>query len=171
MDAHGVLLQACQRQDGFTKQKNASNYFATALPSKRTRPITLQRLYQTKERVQLLCNGFTKQKNASNYFATALPSKRTRPITFERRYQAKERVQLLLNGVTKQKNANNYFETAFSRHSLDPIRFSRSVTGRFAVQPVQFEQLVEFISRQPKKDCRPAPIAVALFQGGKKKLV
>jgi hypothetical protein len=36
---------------------------------------------------------------------------------------------------------------------------------------VQFEQLVEFISRQPKKDCRPAPIAVALFQGGNKKLV
>src|SRR6266850_791203 len=86
MDAHGVLLQACQRQDGFTKQKNASNYFSTALPSKRTRPITLQRLYQAKERVQLLCNGFTKQKNASNYFATALPNKRTRPITLQRRF-------------------------------------------------------------------------------------
>src|SRR6266478_3779347 len=94
---------------------------------------------------------------------TALPNKRTRAITFQRRYQTKEREQLLFNGVTKQKNANNYFSTAFSRHSLDPIRFSRSVTGRFAVQPVQFEQLVEFISRQPKKDCRPAPIAVALF--------
>src|SRR6266850_673573 len=105
MDAHGVLLQACQRQDGFTKQKNASNYFATALPSKRTRPITLQRLYQAKERVQLLCNGFTKQKNASNYFATALPNKRTRPITLQRLYQAKEREQLL--------------STAFSRHSLN----------------------------------------------------
>ncbi len=43
--------------------------------------------------------------------------------------------------------------------------------GRSAVQPVQFEQLVELISRQPEKDCRPAPIAVALFQGGNKKLV
>src|SRR6267143_1252046 len=135
----------------------------TALPNKRTRAITFQRLYQAKERVQLLSNGFTKQKNASNYFPTALPSKRTRPITFQRRFQAKERVQLLSNGVSKQKNASNYFPTAFSRHSLDPIRFSRSVTGRFAVQPVQFEQPVEFISRQPKKDCRPAPIAVALF--------
>src|SRR6267378_2267233 len=72
--------------NGFTKQKNASNYFSTALPSKRTRPITFQRLYQAKERVQLLFNGFTKQKNASNYFATALPSKRTRPITFQRRF-------------------------------------------------------------------------------------
>src|SRR6266850_6168954 len=85
---------------------------------------------------------------------TALPNKRTRPITLQRLYQAKERVQLLCNGFTKQKNASNYFATAFSRHSLDPIRFSRSVTGRFAVQPVQFEQLVELISRQPKKDCR-----------------
>src|SRR3989442_945501 len=102
---------------------------------------------------------------------TALPNKRTCPITLQRRYQIKERVQLLFDGVTKQKNASNYFATAFSRHSLDPIRFSRSVTGRFAVQPVQFEQLVEFISRQPKKDCRAAPIAVALFQGGNKKLV
>ena len=27
MDAYAVLLQACQRQDGVTKQKNASNYF------------------------------------------------------------------------------------------------------------------------------------------------
>src|SRR6267142_541732 len=102
---------------------------------------------------------------------TALLNKRTRPITFQRRFQAKERVQLLSNGVSKQKNASNYFPTAFSRHSLDPIRFSRSVTGRCAVQPVQFEQPVEFISRQPKKHCRPAPIAVALFQGGNKKLV
>src|SRR5438132_8482854 len=135
----------------------------TALLNKRTRPITFQRRYQTKERVQLLCNGVSKQKNASNYFPTAFPSKRTRPITFQRRFQAKERVQLLSNGVSKQKNASNYFATAFSRHSLDPIRFSRSVTGRFAVQPVQFEQPVEFISRQPKKHCRPAPIAVALF--------
>src|SRR5882762_7541577 len=84
----------------------------TALPNKRTRPITLQRLYQTKERVQLLCNGFTKQKNVSNYFATALLNKRTRPITLQRLYQAKERVQLLLNGFTKQKNASNYFATA-----------------------------------------------------------
>src|SRR5207244_3624940 len=94
---------------------------------------------------------------------TAFPNKRTRAITLKRRFQTKERVQLLCNGVTKQKNASNYFATAFSRHSLDPIRFSRSVTGRFAVQPVQFEQPVEFIARQPKKDCRPAPIAVALF--------
>src|SRR6266436_6720533 len=132
---------------------------------------TARRRYQTKEHVQLLCNGVTKQKNASNYFPTALPNKRTRAITFQRRYQTKEREQLLSNGVTKQKNASNYLSTAFSRHSLDPIRFSRSVTGRFAVQPVQFEQPVEFISRQPKKDCRPAPIAVALFQGGNKKLV
>src|SRR6266446_3501505 len=143
----------------------------TALPNKRTRAITFQRRYQTKEREQLLLNGVTKQKNASNYFPTALPNKRTRAITFQRRYQTKEREQLLFNGVTKQKNASNYLSTAFSRHSLDPIRFSRSVTGRFAVQPVQFEQPVEFISRQPKKDCRPAPIAVALFQGGNKKLV
>src|SRR5882672_2506092 len=135
----------------------------TALLNKRTRTITLQRRYKAKEREQLLCNGVTKQKNANNYFATALQSKRTRTITLQRRYKAKEREQLLCNGVTKQKNANNYFSTAFSRHSLNPIRFSRPVTGRFAVQPVQFEQLVEFISRQPKKDCRPAPIAVALF--------
>src|SRR6267142_1716147 len=71
----------------------------TALPNKRTHPITFERRYQAKERVQLLLDGVTKQKNASNYFWTALPSKRTRPITFERRYQAKERVQLLLNGV------------------------------------------------------------------------
>src|SRR5882672_9894392 len=134
-----------------------------ALQSKRTRPITLQRRYKAKERVQLLCNGVTKQKNATNYFATALQSKRTRPITFERRYQTKERVQLLLDGVTKQKNASNYFWTAFSHHSLDPIRFSRPVMGRSAVQPVQFKQLVELISRQPEKDCRPAPIAMALF--------
>src|SRR2546426_11082204 len=137
----------------------------TVLLNKRTRPITLQRRFQTQERVQLLSNGVYKQKNASNYFATAFPSKRTRPITLQRRFQAKERVQLLCNGVSKQKNASNYFPTAFSRHSLDPIRFSRSVTGRFAVQPVQFEQPVEFISRQPKKHCRPAPIAVALFYG------
>src|SRR2546428_9723221 len=94
---------------------------------------------------------------------TAFPNKRTRTITFQRPYQTKEREQLLFNGVTKQKNANNYFSTAFSRHSLNPIRFSRSVTGRFAVQPVQFEQLVELISRQAEKDCRPAPIAMALF--------
>src|SRR6266403_3323007 len=54
------------------------------------------------------------------------------------------------DGVSKQKNTSNYFATAFSRHSLDPIRFSRSVTGRFADQPVQFEQLVELISRRPR---------------------
>src|SRR6267142_939300 len=135
----------------------------TALLNKRTRTITFQRRYQTKEREQLLFNGVTKQKNANNYFSTALPSKRTRTITFPRRYQTKEREQLLFHGVTKQKNANNYFSTAFSRHSLNPIRFSRPAMGRSAVQPVQFEQLVELISRQPEKDCRPAPIAVALF--------
>ena len=45
MDAYTVLLQACQRQDGVTKQKNTSNYFSTALLNKRTRPITLQRRY------------------------------------------------------------------------------------------------------------------------------
>src|SRR6267142_2617509 len=54
--------------NGVTKQKNANNYFATALQSKRTRTITFERRYQTKEREQLLCNGVTKQKNASNYF-------------------------------------------------------------------------------------------------------
>src|SRR5467141_407131 len=86
----------------------------TALPNKRTRPITLQRRYQTKERVQLLCNGVTKQKNASNYFATALPSKRMRPITFERRYQAKERVQLLLNGV---------FSSFIGSNPILPVRY------------------------------------------------
>jgi len=40
----------------------------TALPNKRTRAITFQRRYQTKEREQLLLNGVTKQKNANNYF-------------------------------------------------------------------------------------------------------
>src|SRR2546428_13369646 len=69
----------------------------TAFPNKRTRTITLQRRYQTKEREQLLFNGVTKQKNANNYFATALLNKRTRTITFQRRYQTKEREQLLLN--------------------------------------------------------------------------
>jgi len=68
MDAYAVLLQACQRQDGVTKQKNTSNYFETALLNKRTRAITFERRYQTKEREQLLLNGVTKQKNASNYF-------------------------------------------------------------------------------------------------------
>src|SRR6266446_7204970 len=58
--------------NGATKQKNASNYFPTALLNKRTRPITFQRRYQTKERVQLLSNGVTKQKNAYNYFPTAV---------------------------------------------------------------------------------------------------
>jgi len=43
--------------NGVTKQKNASNYFWTALPNKRTRPITFGRRFQTKERVQLLWNG------------------------------------------------------------------------------------------------------------------
>src|SRR5437870_13674132 len=71
MDAYAVLLQACC-------------YGKTAFPNKRTRPITFQRRYQTKERVQLLSNGVTKQKNASNYFLTALPKKRTRPITLQR---------------------------------------------------------------------------------------
>src|SRR6266446_2337294 len=56
------------------------------VPNKRTRAITLKRRYQTKERVQLLCNGVTKQKNAPNYFETALPNKRTRPITLKRRF-------------------------------------------------------------------------------------
>src|SRR2546428_5325356 len=68
--------------NGVTKQKNANNYFSTALP---------------KEREQLLFNGVTKQKNANNYFSTALLNKRTRTITFQRRYQ---------------KNANNYFSSA-----------------------------------------------------------
>src|SRR6266403_2151178 len=58
----------------------------TALLNKRTRPITLQRRFQTKERVQLLSNGVSKQKNASNYFPTAFPSKRMRPITLQRRF-------------------------------------------------------------------------------------
>src|SRR6266446_1814073 len=58
----------------------------TALLNKRTRPITLKRRYQTKERVQLLFHGVTKQKNASNYFWTALPNKRTRTITLQRRF-------------------------------------------------------------------------------------
>src|SRR3989442_15962228 len=44
--------------------------------------LTARRRYQTKERVQLLCNGVTKQKNASNYFATAFLNKTTGPITF-----------------------------------------------------------------------------------------
>src|SRR6267143_220538 len=56
----------------------------TALPNKRTRTITLQRRFQTKERVQLLCNGVTKQKNASNYFATAFSRHSLDPIQFSR---------------------------------------------------------------------------------------
>src|SRR6267378_2776909 len=130
------LLQACQRQDGVTKQKNASNYFATALLNKRTRTITFGRRYQTKEREQLLLDGVTKQKNANNYFWTALPNKRTRTITLQRRFPVIHWIQ---------------------SDSPGPLRDDSPS------QPVQFEQLVEFISRQPKKDCRPAPIAVALF--------
>src|SRR2546427_12637052 len=99
----------------------------TALPNKRTRTITFQRRYQTKEREQLLFNGVTKQKNANNYFSTALPNKRTRTITFQRRYQTKEREQLLFNGVIKKKNANNYFSTAFSRKRRRTITFVRRV--------------------------------------------
>src|SRR6267142_2771123 len=97
----------------------------TALQSKRTRPITLQRRYKAKERDQLLCNGVTKQKNATNYFATALQSKRTRPITLQRRYKEKERNQLLCNGDTKQKNASNYFATALESKRTRPITLQR----------------------------------------------
>src|SRR2546422_10120162 len=81
----------------------------TALLNKRTRPITLQRRFQTKERVQLLYNGVSKQKNASNYFPTAFPNKRTRPITFQRRFQTIDRVQSLSNGVLQENNASNPF--------------------------------------------------------------
>jgi len=70
--------------NGVTKQKNANNYFATAL--------------QSKEREQYFATRY-KEKNANNYFATAL--------------QAKEREQLLCNGVTKQKNASITFERRF----------------------------------------------------------
>src|SRR2546426_767345 len=94
-------------------------------------------------------NGVSKQKNTNNYFSTALPNKRTRTITFQRRYQTKEREQLLLNGV---------FSSFIGSNPILPVRY-----GRIAVQPVQFEQPVELIARQAKKDCRPAPIAVALF--------
>src|SRR2546425_4461700 len=114
MDAYAVLLYAFQPQDGLSKQNNASNYFATALLNKRTRPITFQRRYQTKERVQLLLDGVTKQKNASNYFWTASPNKRTRPITFGRRYQTKERVQLLCNGV---------FSSFIGSNPILPVRY------------------------------------------------
>src|SRR6266404_762283 len=86
----------------------------TALLNKRTRSITFQRRFQTKERVQLLSNGVSKQKNASNYFPTAFPSKRTRPITFQRRFQAKERVQLLSNGV---------FPSFIGSNPILPVRY------------------------------------------------
>src|SRR2546422_11307114 len=93
MDAYAVLLQACQRQDGVSKQKNASNYFPTAFPSKRTRPITFQRRFQAKERVQLLSNGVSKQKNASNYFPTAFSRHSLRPIPFCRAVPGRFAVQ------------------------------------------------------------------------------
>src|SRR3989442_12112418 len=101
MDAYAVLLQACHRQDGVSKQKNTSNYFATALLNKRTRPITLQRRFQTKERVQLLCNGVSKQNNASNYFPTALHSNISRPMPFKRSSYSQLAVQCLSHSATR----------------------------------------------------------------------
>src|SRR6267142_483452 len=47
--------------------------------------LTTRRRFQTKQRVQLLCNGVSKQNNAFNYFVTA--------------FQTKERVHPLGNGV------------------------------------------------------------------------
>src|SRR6266850_1347341 len=121
----------------------------TALLNKRTRTITFQRRYQTKEREQLLFNGVTKQKNASNYFSTALPSKRTRTITFQRRYQAKEREQLLFNGVTKQKNANNYFWTALPNKRTRTITFQRRYQAKERVQLLSNGVFSSFIGSNP----------------------
>src|SRR6266850_100160 len=87
--------------------------------------LTARRRFQTKQRVQLLCNGVSKQNNASNYFETAFPSKTTRPITLKRRYQTKQRVQLLCNGVTKQNNASNYFATALLNKTTRAITLQR----------------------------------------------
>src|SRR6267378_1834446 len=117
----------------------------TAFPNKRTHPITFQRRFQAKERVQLLSNGVSKQKNASNYFPTAFPNKRTRPITFQRRFQTKERVQLLSNGV---------FPSFIGSNPILPVRYG---TIRRPTRAVGAACRIYFASAQealpPCSDC------------------
>src|SRR5437016_13615254 len=52
--------------NGVTKQKNATNYFATALQSKRTRPITLQRRFLVIHWIQSDSPGPLRDDSPSN---------------------------------------------------------------------------------------------------------
>src|SRR5258707_14412003 len=82
-----------------------------ALPNKETRRNTLQRLFQAKQRDEMLCKDFSKQNNATKCFAKTFPSKTTRRNALQRLFQAKQRDEMLCKNFSKLRNAMKCLET------------------------------------------------------------
>src|SRR6266700_3487722 len=55
-----------------------------ASPNQETRRNALQRLFQAKQRDEMLCKSFSKQNNATKCFAKTFPSKTTRRNAWKR---------------------------------------------------------------------------------------
>src|SRR5712691_9030672 len=95
------LLPCRQRHHGASKQRNAAKYFAKTFPSKTIRRNALQRLFQAKQRDEMLCKDFSKQNNATKCFAKTFPSKTTRRNALQKLFQAKQRDEMLGNGLSR----------------------------------------------------------------------
>src|SRR6266571_3018479 len=84
-----------------------------ALPNKETRRNALQRLFQAKQRDEMLCKSFSRQNNATKCFAKTFPSKTTRRNALQRLFQAKQRDEMLCKDFSKQNNAMKCFAKTF----------------------------------------------------------
>src|SRR6266700_2945697 len=77
-------LPCRQPHNGVSKPRNAAKCFAKTFPGKTTRRNALQRLFQAKQRDEMLCKDFSKQNNAMKCFAKTFPSKTTRRNALQR---------------------------------------------------------------------------------------
>src|SRR6266699_182755 len=101
-----------------------------ASPNQETRRNALQRLFQVKQRDEMLCKSFSKQNNAMKCFAKTFPSKTTRRNALQKLFQAKQCDEMLCKDFSKQNNATKCLQTAFPGFSSNPFRFSVPVPGR-----------------------------------------
>src|SRR5258708_33828905 len=84
-----------------------------ASPNQETRRNTLQRLFQVKQRGEMLCKDFSRQNNATKCFAKTFPGKTTRRNALQRLFQAKQRDEMLCKDFSRQNNATKCFATTF----------------------------------------------------------
>src|SRR6266700_1017329 len=76
------LLPCRQPNNGVSKQRNAAKCFAKTFPGKTTRRNALQKLFQAKQRDEMLCKDFSKQNNAMKCLETAFPGFSSNPFRF-----------------------------------------------------------------------------------------